>query len=405
MFFQGYVKVAVDSLISNKFRTFLTMLGVIIGVAAVITLLGIGKGAQASIQGSFDTFGSNNIYIIPGKDSGGFSGPPGFFDQISEREFERFYDHPKGYIKNVTAFTSGGKLSAQYMNQEKWVDVNAYTGDYVEVLDMGIQSGRDISQRDMKEYARVAVIGPELVEDLFNNENPIGEEIKISGKKFKVVGVVKSKGSSGFENNDDDISIAYSTFSKNLSNKSGFMMITVQAKSPELVEQAKEEAASIMRKIRKLGVNDEDTFSVRDTGELLETIGQITGIFTIFLAAIASVSLLVGGIGVMNIMFVSITERTKEIGLRKALGAKNSDILFQFLIESMLVTLAGGVFGIVSGTLLSLFLSGIAGLAQKIYIDSIFLAIGFSLSIGLVFGIYPALKASKLSPIDALKFE
>lgn len=336
MFFEGYIKVAIDSLMSNKFRTLLTMLGVIIGVAAVITLLGVGKGAQASIQGSFDTFGSNNIYVIPGKDTGGFSGPPGFFDQISESEFDRFYNAPKNYIKYTAAFTSGGRMSVQYLNKEMKADVNAYAGDYTHVLDLFAKRGRDITKRDMREYARVAVIGVDLVEELFDNDDPIGKEIRISGKRFKVIGVMKEKGSSGFENNDDDITIAYSTFSKQISSKKGFMMMTLQARSPELVELAKQEALMLMRNIRKIGPLEEDTFRVRDTGEVLETINQITGIFTVFLAAIASVSLLVGGIGVMNIMFVSISERTKEIGLRKSLGAKNTDILFQFLIESLI---------------------------------------------------------------------
>jgi putative ABC transport system permease protein len=250
------------------------------------------------------------------------------------------------------------------------------------------------------------VLGSEIAEDLFpQGIDPVGKDLKIGNIKFTIIGITKSKGSNSFENPDTYVNVPYETFNQYLVNRDTLTTLAIQASDQRLTEIAKGEAIEIMRKVRDVGLNEDDDFTVRDAGEILDTIRQFTGTLTAFLSLVAAISLLVGGIGVMNIMFVSITERTKEIGLRKSIGAKNSDILIQFLTESIVVTLLGGIMGIIVGVLLSLLVSSLVNLDYRLELDPILLGVGFSIVIGLVFGIYPARKASKLSPIDALRYE
>ncbi|MBD3362814.1 FtsX-like permease family protein [Candidatus Dojkabacteria bacterium] len=404
-YFWGYVKIALDSLWSNKTRTLLTTLGIIIGVASILTLLGVGKAAQDWIESSFESFGSDNIYILPGNREGSFSGPPGLTDNFTLNEIEQFERYSKRYIDKATA-GAFGMYNAKYLTKDKFIELNSYTsGSYIDLMEYKADIGRMVNQQDMDQYKKVTTIGPKVADTLFEDEDPIGKDIKVGNVNFQVVGVFESKGSSSFQDQDDVIIVPYSAFYRYLLKKDKIAYIIASAKDPELVEYAKTEADEIFSKIRRIREGDDKTFSISDAGEFLETIQQVTGIFTIFLAAIAAISLLVGGIGVMNIMFVSITERTKEIGLRKSLGARNRDILFQFLTESIIVTMLGGLGGMALGVGLSTILSKLASLGSSIYIDSIILAVVFSIIIGLVFGIYPAKKASKLNPIDALRYE
>lgn len=399
-----HLTIAINSLASNKFRTFLTTLGIIIGVMSVITLLGVGKSTQASIEGSFDSFGSNTIYAVPGQDGEGFSGPPGAFDSFTIKEIDLFYNYPKKYVSYVAGIAVSN-FNVNYLDEEKFVSINGVYGDYAETQKIEVEIGRHINERDHDKVSRNVLIGPDLQEALFDESDPIGKEISINDYDFKVVGVFKKKGGSSFDNPNDDVMVPYSSYNKYISGEGKISIMTISAIDQTVVEEAKTESTTLLRKARGLSKTQENDFSVRDTGEILSTINQVTGIFTGFLSSIAAISLLVGGIGVMNIMFVSITERTKEIGLRKSLGATNMDILIQFLTESVVVTILGGAIGIVLGIFLSYFISKSLDLESKIYLDSIILGILFSLTLGLIFGIYPAMKASKLNPIDALRFE
>lgn len=402
---QDHIIVSIMSLKSNLFRTFLTMLGIIIGVMSIVTLLSLGKGIQASIESSFNAFGSNTIYSVIGNEETNFgSGPPGSNGGFTAKEIDRVISLPKKYLVGVASVTqSFFKVSSSEGDEN--LQVVGYYGDFEEVFDIEIEKGKMLSKSDIQSGNKVALIGPDLVDKLFDGKNPLGEEIKIKGNNFTVIGIVKEKGGSSLDNPDEYITVPYRTYNRYLISADEFPLIALKAKNQDYIEEAKEEAKKLIRKARNLSSNQENDFRIRDAGELLDTINQVTGFFTTFLAAIAAISLLVGGIGVMNIMFVSITERTKEIGLRKSIGAKNSDIMMQFLTESTLVTIFGGAIGISLGLTISYIASIQLGLSTELQWDAIGLGLIFSIVIGLIFGIYPARKASKLNPIDALRYE
>lgn len=397
------LKIALNSLWSNKFRTFLTTLGIIIGVMSVVGLLGVGKGTQAYIQSSFDSIGSNTIYATIGG-GGNFSGPPGMAGGFSVDQVDRVIDSPRRYIKYVATQVTGNQPVVSDFEEKRLSIVGQY-GEYGEVFNISINKGRGFNDSDSSRANKVVVIGSQLVTDMFNDGDPIGQTLKIGKTKFTVIGIAEETGVGGFDNPDEYIYMPFRTYSKYIIKSDSFPLIAMTATSNEQTGDATEEASQILRRVRKLDKDQEDDFRVRDAGELLDTIKQFTGILTWFLAAVAAISLLVGGIGVMNIMFVSITERTKEIGLRKSLGATNSDITTQFLTESILVSMIGGIMGIVLGILLSYGLSSALDIPKGVYWDSVLLGVLFSVFIGIVFGIYPALKASKLNPIDALRYE
>ncbi len=400
---KDHITVSIGSLRSSFVRTFLTILGIIIGVASIVALISIGQAVQSSIELSFDQLGSGTIFATPGDDTDNF-GPPALSDAFNLDDLREIENYPLRYIDSIATF-NGQRFTVKHLQNDVRVQITALYGDYQNVLNVDALNGRLFTDYDIQIRAKVAVIGPDLVEELFDNQNPIGQEIKIERTSFTVIGILESRGSNGLENPDEEVLIPLTTYSRFLTESEDIPVIGFRAKSSELVDRAKEEVRQILRQIRDLEADQKDNFSVRDTGEILGTINQITGFLTIFLVAIASISLIVGGIGVMNIMFVSITERTKEIGLRKSVGAKNRDILIQFLIESMMVSVLGGVIGIILGIILSYYISIYADFKPGLYWDAIGLGIIFSLVVGLIFGIYPARKASKLNPIDALRFE
>lgn len=398
-----HIKITIKSLASNKFRTFLTMLGIIIGVMAIIALLGIGKGAQDTILSSFDTFGANTIFVTPGSDEGGIAGGvSNMGGGFSIEEVDEFIARDKKYIKSVT-----GKMTTMFFSQtedgEATTMIEAYYGD---VSGIDVQSGQMIDGSDNSRVSKVAVIGSELVDSFFMGENPIGSSIKINGINFKIIGITEERTSTNFENPNSSIIVPFSAYDRYLLPVGTLPFLTMEATDSAYTKEAVVEVEEIMREVRNLSFEEADNFTVRSSEETLGIVGQVTSILTWFLVAIASVSLLVGGIGVMNIMFVSISERTKEIGLRKSLGAKNKDIMIQFLTESLVVSMIGGTLGIILGVTLSIIASGLLDLSGSgIYLDSIAIGIVFSVLIGLVFGIYPAKKAAKMSPIEALRFD
>ncbi|MEI6463054.1 MAG: ABC transporter permease [bacterium] len=398
------IKTAYRSLVANKLRTILTILGIIIGITSVISLVGIGKGAQKTIEGSVSSFGSNVITITPGRPTGSTAFSLDFSAKFSDTDYEALVNSNKQFVSEYAAATQS-TYKTNYQNNVKILAIIGQKGNFAKIRNFNIQKGRELNAQDEISNAKVAVIGPDLIDSLFNGQNAIGEKIKINNIPFTVVGITEPKGSNGFVNTDESVLIPLSSMQKYLTGNSDLRNIIAQAKNPDQVEAAKAEIATILRKSRGLKTTETNDFSVRDSGEFLTILNQITGVFTIFLTAIAAISLLVGGIGIMNIMFVSVSERTKEIGLRKALGARNRDILLQFLIEAVMVTLLGGIIGVGLGVGISALISAIANFESVITIESILLALGVSASIGLIFGIYPASKASKLNPIDALRFE
>lgn len=395
---------AINSLTINKLRTFLTVLGIVIGITSVISLINIGKAAQATIESSVSAFGSNLISIMPGKiaSSSGFS-----FDLSASFDFNEVVDLrelDKNYVSGIST-ESSKILSVRIGSDNKQLSVTGIYGDYFPVRRVDLIKGREINDKDADTLSKVAVIGPDLVDEFFKSEDPIGKSMVIADQSFTIIGVTAVRGSNGFQNLDEVILIPFKTMQKTISGDDKVRMIIAGAKDPDLVGLAVKELQTDLKKIRGLSASDEPDFTIRNSGQALDILTQITGIFTVFLTVIAAISLVVGGIGIMNIMFVTVKERTKEIGLRKSLGATKNDILLQFLAESMTVTLLGGIIGTILGIFLTYIFTQVAGVIFLIDGSSILLAVGVSGLIGLVFGSYPAYVAAQLDPIVALRYE
>lgn len=406
--FGSTFKIATRSLKINKMRSILTSLGIIIGVSAVIIMLSVGEGAKGKISNDIASMGSNILLVMSGSTtSGGVRMGSGSQPTLRTKDAEAILKECPSVL-GIAPIVSGTK-QVIYANQNWSTGIYGITPDYLTINLWEIEDGRAITQEDLKNSTKVALLGSTVVTNLFGDLNPIGKTIRISGMPFKVVGILKSKGQSGMgQDKDDTIMIPLTTGQKKLFGTEfpGVVkFINVQAKDENSLESAEEEIKALLRERHNIGKNDDDDFTVRNFTQMLETVKQATNTMTILLGSIASVSLLVGGIGIMNIMLVSVTERTKEIGIRMAIGAKASDIRMQFLIEALLLSLAGGLIGVIVGV------SG-AGLIQlvselKIVITpiSIIMSFGFSGLVGIGFGFYPAYKASLLNPIDALRYE
>ena len=400
---------ALDSLAANKLRSALTILGIVIGVGAVIAMLAIGQGAQASITGSIEGIGSNLLFVVRGGESQDVGTAKWLTLEDSEAMLDAF--QAPSVIGVAPILEGGGEVSAQ--GESTTTSLYGVTPDYEWVRNATVAEGEFINETHLLGRAAVAILGPAVADDLFGrHEGVVGESVRINGQPFRVIGVTEEKGGSGFTNDDNRVLVPLTTAQTRLFQRlvpNSADMVIVQAIDSESVPQASEEISAILRARHRTDLGRDD-FTVFNQQDFLATAATITGVLTIFLGGIAAISLLVGGIGIMNIMLVSVIERTREIGLRKALGARKRDILIQFLAESSLLSLAGGILGIILGWLISTLVGAIAAAAQAdinptISLDSILLATLFSMAVGLVFGVYPANRAANLQPVEALRYE
>jgi len=396
-------RIAIKELFANKMRSLLTMLGVIIGVASVITLVSIGEGVRWQISRQIEALGSNLVIVTPGKGTGGVSGPS-FTGAISKLRYDhaQAIERQAGSVKNAAPLIEAGSVVSLSQKEDKKVStlVSGTSESYPEVRNQPLRAGDFISRTDIHEYRYVAVLGDTVRKKMFGDGNGIGEEIRIGEEHFKVIGVMRKKGRTLTIDNDDRIFIPI-TVAEELLKTQQVSIIFVQSVNPQEVDDAVSQTRRVLN--RRLQKSD---FAVSEQKDILSTFKGIMNTLTAMLGGIAGVSLLVGGIGIMNIMIVSVTERTREIGTRKAVGAKNRDVLLQFLLESMVISAVGGALGIGLGFLGSRFLDRLVpNLKTMVSPRSIVIAFTLSLLVGLFFGIYPAHKAARLNPIDALRYE
>ena len=401
-------KISFRALRVNKMRSALTMLGIIIGVGAVITMVAVGTGASQKISEQISSMGSNLLIILPGSTSaGGVRMGSGSQPTLSLADAEAI-------VKECPAVaevgpTLGGVAQIVFGHLNWSTGVSGTTPGMLAVRDWALSSGRPFTQQDVKSATKVCLLGQTVVDNLFGDQNPVGQTIRIKNVPFTVIGVLASKGQSAQgQDQDDTIMVPVTTAQKKLFGTQfpGMVrIIMVKAKSADDLAAAEKQITELLRQRHHIGQKQDNDFSVRNLTQIMQAAEQSSNVMTLLLGAIASVSLLVGGIGIMNIMLVSVTERTREIGIRMAIGAKTWDIRLQFIIEALTLSLIGGILGIIMGVSTAVILSSVSGWPTVVSILSIFLAFGFSGFIGIFFGFYPAYKASLLNPIDALRYE
>ena len=399
-------KIALRALNNNKLRAFLTMLGIIIGVASVITMLAIGQGSKKSIQAQISEMGSNMIMIHPGADMrGGVRQDPSAMQTLKLTDYEALRNETNFLAAVSPNVSSSGQLIAGNNNYPS--SVSGVGTDYLEIRQLSVENGEMFTEADIQTSAKVCVIGKTIQDNLFpGGEDPVGRIIRFNQVPFRVVGVLKSKGYNSMGMDQDDVVLApYSTVMKRLLAQTYLSGIFASALTEDMTDNATNEITEILRRNHKLKESDDDDFTIRSQQELSTMLNSTTDLMTTLLACIAGISLVVGGIGIMNIMYVSVTERTREIGLRMSIGAKGRDILAQFLIESILISVTGGVIGILVGVGAAVLVNIFA--AFPIYIQpwSVFLSFAVCTLTGIFFGWYPAQKAAMLNPIDALRYE
>lgn len=399
---------ALQSLSTNKMRSGLTILGIVIGVGAVIAMVSIGRGAESVITDSIQGIGTNLLFVFRGGSEDVTNPKP-----ITLSDAEAIGDYFQAPSVQAVAPVLQGSAKITYGSESTNTTLSGVTPEYEQVRNYSVVEGEFINEEHLLGQASVVLLGPETAEKLFGRtEGIIGETVRIGGQPFRVIGVLESKGGSGFSNEDLSALIPFTTAQQRLLRRSTnerVDMLLIQAVSPEAVPLAQEEIAQILRLRHRTAVGADD-FTILTQQDFLSTASTITNVLTIFLGGIAAISLLVGGIGIMNIMLVSVTERTREIGLRKAVGAHRSDILIQFLTESAVLSLIGGIIGIMLGWLIAMIVGQIAArsgtpINPRIGIDIILLATVFSTAVGLFFGLYPANRAAGLEPVEALRYE
>lgn len=399
------ITMALRGLSANKLRSFLTMLGVIIGVGAVIIAIAIGQGSRAAVAESMQKMGTNILTIMPGqqrKNNVSFG-----FGSINTLKLEDGAALLRG-APSIAHLSPGTGGSAQIKAKDKntFTNVQGTGEDYPTVGNHDVSSGRFFTAKEVKGLKCVACLGSTTAKDLFDQVSPIGKMIRVKGISFTVIGVMKEKGAAGFRGNpDDSVYIPVTTAMRRVFGQTNIRNITCQVRSQEMMDQAQDEIDKVLRKRHKIGDGANADFIIWNQADAIEQQNEQQDTFSSLITMLAVVSLLVGGIGIMNIMLVSVTERTREIGVRKAIGAKRRNILTQFLLEALFLSLVGGLLGVIFGVLGSNFVGSVKSWKVDVAPESIILAFSFSAIVGVFFGFYPALKASKLNPIEALRYE
>ena len=405
MLFKESFSMAFTALLANKMRSLLTMLGIIIGVGAVIAMVSVGMGVKSDVVNSISSLGSNMLIVSPGSTNrGGVRGAAGSRTNLK-------YDDAKAIkekIKNIDFVSPSVSRSYQivYGNQNWNSSVMGVTPEYMSIRSLEVSTGSFVSESDNNKRNRVAVIGSTVATNLFGTTNPVGQNIRVNNQPFKVIGVLESKGQSSMGQDQDDVVIVpLTTAMERLMAMDYVSSVNIQVSDANKMDQVQEDIEVLLRQRHKIIGGKEDDFNVRNMTSLMETMSQTTTMLTILLGSIAGISLVVGGIGIMNIMMVSVTERTREIGIRKALGATFQNIMMQFLIESVVIGVIGGIIGIGMGCGLSMLVGKFGNFTTVITPLPVLVSFSFSVGIGLFFGIYPARKAAKLDPIEALRYK
>ena len=396
------------ALSANKARSGLTILGIVIGIGSVVAMISIGQGASGSIQASIQSIGSNLVLVMPGAQRGVGAGPVsagrGSAQTLTQEDADAIQ-------KEITlAEAVAPEISRRYQITAKGKNTNTQVvgtvASYSQVRNVEIDTGSFISEQNVRSLSKVAVLGPTTRNDLFGeNSTPIGQTIRINRVDFKIIGITKSKGGSGFTNQDDMVFIPLSTAQRFLAGDNYVTTISVQAESPDTMATIQQQITDLLLQRHNIPNPQLADFQVLNQQDIVETASAVTNTMTILLASIAGISLIVGGIGIMNMMLTTVTERTREIGLRKAIGAKRRDISLQFLSEAVMLTFFGGFVGIVLGWVLSWSVTQFTGIATQVSLSSVAMAFGVSAAIGIIFGYYPARRAAGLNPIEALRYE
>jgi len=398
-------RVAAQSILKNKMRSLLTMLGIIIGVGAVILLVAIGQGAQSRIQEQIENLGTNMLVISPGSSSqGGVSRGMGSFNRLTVDDVEKLQRESFLLAAVSPVVSTGGQIVG---GQGNWrIRINGVSVDYLAIRDWDVEFGRNFDASEVRSMKKVVLLGRTVAENLFPGQDPVGQQVRIRNVPFQIIGVLAEKGQTPEGSDMDDVILApYSTVQTRLAGHQYIPQILASTFSPGDIPAAQAEIAAIMQESHGLASWEEDDFTVRNQSDLSEAAQGTTEVMTLLLAAIASISLLVGGIGIMNIMLVSVTERTREIGIRMSIGARGSDVMTQFLVESTVLSAAGGLLGLLLGLGGARIISSVTGWTTTISPLTVVVALAFSGAIGIFFGFYPARQAAELDPIEALRYE